>query len=85
MQGSGQNSKSGGTCILGHPQKQKRALCKLKRDTLHKQFAKERGGTCPEWHMLYIDFVQHVEKRISTRVPPVHSRNSVSSYCTQML
>ena len=35
-QGCRKHSKSGGTCIQGHPQMQKRAQCKLKGGTLQK-------------------------------------------------
>ena len=34
-QGRRKHSKSGGTCIHGRPQQQKRALCKSKRGTLY--------------------------------------------------
>ena len=70
MQGSRQNSKNGRGHLPSIPQVPTHMV---------------------EWHMLYSDFVQRVEKQISARVPqnprvpPVHSRNSVSSYCTQML
>ena len=37
----------GGACIPGHPHVQRRALCTLKRGTLHTQFVKKRGGHVP--------------------------------------
>ena len=46
MQGRKKHSKSGGTCIQGHPPKQKLALFMLQRGTLPYN-SRKVGSTCP--------------------------------------